>query len=776
MLKKGIWSNQANNSHHTAAEKAAKIPEAPKTGSIGATLLSIALILAGLAGNYFNFPIFLDIDFLFGSIFAMLVLQFYGFGPGTLAAAIISGYTYILWNHPYAIIIMTTEVAVVGWLVGKRKTGLVLADTLYWLIIGIPMVYLFFHVVMDIPFSNTFIVMTKQAVNGIANALVARLIFTGLALRSRSRMTSYRDVIYNLLAFFVLVPALILMAISSRTDFAQTDLRIRTSLMHARRNAVYSLQTWVGNRTSAILNLAEMAASKTPQQIQPYLEQAKKSDVNFLRIGLLDTDATITAYFPLLDDRGQQNIGKNFADRPFIPVLKQTLKPMLSEVVMGRIGIPKPMVTMLAPVVIRGEYGGYVTGILSFEQIREYFDTSSKENGLNYTLVDKNGNVILTNRTDQTAMTPFKRDKGTVHNLGQGISQWVPVALPHISITERWKNSLYVAETTIGNLSEWKLILEQPVAPFQKTLYNNYTGKLTVLFLILLGGLILAEVLSRRSIATLEKLRLITHDLPNRLSINDSEIVWPESGIQETTHLINNFREMANSLIERFNEIRRINESLERRVEDRTEKLRESEARWQFALEGTGDGVWDWNTVTNRVYFSAQWKAMLGYAENEIGCTLDEWSSRVHPDDKPFVNADIQRHFNGETPSYQNEHRVLCKDGSHKWILDRGKVIEWTKENKPLRVIGTHSDISDRKRTEAEREQLIFKLKNALAKVKALSGLLPICSNCKKIRDDQGYWRQLEAYIEENSDAQFSHGICRDCAKKLYPDLDIYED
>src|SRR5665647_440870 len=92
-------------------------------------LLLLALIAAGLAGNYFNFPIFLNIDFLFGSIFAMLALQFFGFGRGVVAAAIIASYTYLLWNHPYAIIIMTAEVATVGCLMVRRKMGMVLSDT-----------------------------------------------------------------------------------------------------------------------------------------------------------------------------------------------------------------------------------------------------------------------------------------------------------------------------------------------------------------------------------------------------------------------------------------------------------------------------------------------------------------------------------------------------------------------------------------------------------------------------------------------------------------------
>jgi len=77
---------------------------------------------------------------------------------------------------------------------------------------------------------------------------------------------------------------------------------------------------------------------------------------------------------------------------------------------------------------------------------------------------------------------------------------------------------------------------------------------------------------------------------------------------------------------------------------------------------------------------------------------------------------------------------------------------------------------------ETQREKVIENLNQALSQVKKLSGLLPICSHCKKIRDDQGYWTQIESYIHENSEARFSHGICKACAEKYYPDLDIYED
>jgi len=124
--------------------------------------------------------------------------------------------------------------------------------------------------------------------------------------------------------------------------------------------------------------------------------------------------------------------------------------------------------------------------------------------------------------------------------------------------------------------------------------------------------------------------------------------------------------------------------------------LQESNARWQFALEGAGAGVWDWDVSAGTVFFSKRWKEMFGYREDEIGTGIEEWSSRVHPEDLPRVMADLQPHLDGVTASYTNEHRVRCKDGSYKWILDRGLVITRDPAGKPLRVVGTHADISER--------------------------------------------------------------------------------
>ena len=147
------------------------------------------------------------------------------------------------------------------------------------------------------------------------------------------------------------------------------------------------------------------------------------------------------------------------------------------------------------------------------------------------------------------------------------------------------------------------------------------------------------------------------------------------------------------------------------------EDLRISEERWKFALEGSGDGVWDWNIQTNEVFFSKKWKEILGFNDDEIKNEFTEWENRLHPSDSKRVKDIIQEHFEDKTKEYEIEYRMLCKDGTYKWILDRGKVISFTPDGKPLRMLGTHSDISVRKNHEDEIYNSREKLRALAARI-----------------------------------------------------------
>src|SRR5438067_3807117 len=126
------------------------------------------------------------------------------------------------------------------------------------------------------------------------------------------------------------------------------------------------------------------------------------------------------------------------------------------------------------------------------------------------------------------------------------------------------------------------------------------------------------------------------------------------------------------------------------------EALRESEERYALAARGANDGLWDWNLLDNAVYFSARWKAMLGFQENEIGTNPDEWLERVHDADRGRVKEEIAVHQKGLTPHFESEHRMLHKDGTFRWMLSRGLAVNGP-SGTPLRMAGSQTDITEGK-------------------------------------------------------------------------------
>jgi len=632
--------------------------------------LLLALIAAGLAGNYLRYPVFLNISFLFGSIFAMLALQFLGYHRGLAAALAISGYTYLAWGHPYAMVIMTAEMAVVGWLVTRRTMGLVLADTLYWVFLGMPLVYLLYHGVMGTSASSVNLIMVKQAINGIANALTARLLFTGHALSSRELTISFRETVYNLLAVFVLYPALILLAVSSRSDLLDTDHNIRSSLLSDSRRISGNLEHWLNARRVISVNLAELASTLPPQQMQARLEQARATDLYSLRIGLHDENAVTVAHAPLTDESGRSNLGKSFADRPFLPTLKRTLKPMLSEMVQGKIDANRPRALMLAPVLVDGNYAGYIAEVLNLDRVHSILEENADGQGMLYTLLDSNGKIILTNRKDQQVMTALARAPGEMRRLDAGISQWMPSLPSGTPAGELWKKSLYIKKTAVGNFGEWDLVLEQPVAPYQRILYDRYAGKLGLLLVIFLVALVVAELLSRRIHASILQLRGLTCDLPARLA-QGQQVIWPESPVLELRDLVDNFKETTSSLSERFIEVRELNETLEQRVAARTQELSSLNRDFVNFLENTTDFIY-FKDENSRFRFCSQTLASITGHRS--------WRDLIGKHALEVFPGDAARSYTeGELPIFRDGTALLNHTESY---YDAQGIKSWASTNK----------------------------------------------------------------------------------------------
>jgi diguanylate cyclase (GGDEF)-like protein/PAS domain S-box-containing protein len=135
---------------------------------------------------------------------------------------------------------------------------------------------------------------------------------------------------------------------------------------------------------------------------------------------------------------------------------------------------------------------------------------------------------------------------------------------------------------------------------------------------------------------------------------------------------------------------------------------RENEERWKLALDSAGDGVWDWHIQAGTEFFSKRLLQMFGFGNADLNSRPEEFDDRTHPDEMEHLRLARLDHFEGRTPSYQSERRILCKDGTWKWVLSRGMVISRDADGKPLRMIGTFTDISSRKEAEALIRQQAF--------------------------------------------------------------------
>ncbi|OKH38127.1 hypothetical protein NIES2119_11265 [[Phormidium ambiguum] IAM M-71] len=141
--------------------------------------------------------------------------------------------------------------------------------------------------------------------------------------------------------------------------------------------------------------------------------------------------------------------------------------------------------------------------------------------------------------------------------------------------------------------------------------------------------------------------------------------------------------------------------------------LKLSEERLNLAIAGSNLGLWDWNIRTGKVYFSLYWKQMLGYEENEIANDYTAWEQLVHPEDLPALLQSLNEHFAGSTDFYAVEFRMQSKSGEWKWIFSQGKVMLRDESGKPLRMTGTHQDISDRKKVEEANLELTRKFQES---------------------------------------------------------------
>ncbi|MGD2183925.1 ATP-binding protein [Lusitaniella coriacea] len=523
------------------------------------TIVLLCLIVAGYLGNYFKIPMILHADWLFGSLFVMLVVRLYGFGWGAIAAAIANSYTILLWKHPYAFIIFTLEAVFVGWRLRRHSNNLLLTDVMYWGLIGFPLLWFLYVFLGKIPPQAVLFISFKNPVNQICNALIASLILTHTPLArwlgaKHSRTHAFEKTLLNLLVAFVLLPALVLTIWNCQDATAVQEKNLLTRLEDAQNNISADLRDWHQQRLQKLQALASrIRDSSNEAAIQEQIQTARQTLPEFRNFYLVDTNGQILNSTPnasTLEDLSLQT-------------LLDAKQPKISELLTIS---NAPTIFQSVPILQDENLVGQLLAELDVNTLKQSLLVDRASSTRFVSLLDLQNRVIATTRDDLEAGQPFDRDgNGEIHRIDRNTHIWVPV-LPNVAKVVRWRKSFYVQKSEIGGNLPWNLEIEKASAAHLAALDGIYTKSFAILMAIAILAPLLAKPISRSLVQPLLQLTNLTNNLPDKLTEQQS-LQIPASAIAEINTLSSNFQIMAIALQDKFQEIQHANQEIQQAKE-----------------------------------------------------------------------------------------------------------------------------------------------------------------------------------------------------------------
>lgn len=527
--------------------------KAPKT-------LLILLIVLALAGNALKVPFFFGVEFIFGSIAVLVATSTFGPTWGVLSAILPAVQTYLIWKHPYAGIVLIFEAAFVGIVLQRLRLNLALAGLSYWILIGIPSVFLLYHFLLLWEQPEALFAALKQGSNGVANAIFASLLVTYVpwirdCQRGRDSRIGLFETVFNIFIAAALIPAFILLNIDAKRAVKEVEQDTRSKLSAITSGISISLIRWREEHIRSISLLARVIENiglKDRARMQILLIEHHKSWSNFHGTFVTNKDGVTLAFEPLVNARGESTIGISFADRDYFQTLKKGApSPFISPVFMARGGIFEPVFNIANAMQSNGKFAGIVAGSLNLDDVKKILSDVAIDVEYTATLLDAKGQVMASTMPDLKPLDARAKQihiRSPIENDGIFYNWSDEKDLPPIS---RWRKSSIGQTIEIPGIGSWSLIIEIPLVSQQAPLYQRYSRILS-LFLILAFVLLITSQQVAGSISRpLVQLSRETTDIPERIRL-DQSIGWPSSRLLEVSVLVQNFQSAVEALKRRF--------------------------------------------------------------------------------------------------------------------------------------------------------------------------------------------------------------------------------
>lgn len=552
-----------------------RIDAIPTHTAITAGILFGAL---GFAVNWLNPSLFFGVNLFFGPFFVMVALFRYGTGAGVLAAALAASYSVLFWHTPLGMIVWVGEAVAVG-LMLRRSRNIVLLDTLYWFCFGMPL-FLLYHVLAQTDLSLAILLTLKHGVNGIFNALVAALVLHLANLskplrRPGEQPPRFHHVLATFMVAAILIPGVSYVVLEIRRDITQETQRV-TQRLHATTNLTrQTIETWLAEKTSDVQTLASLVGN--PQTvpaaaIQKHANLMKLLSPHFVKMSVQNSKAVSVAFVPAVDEEGRSNVGRDYSAMPYHRIVRKTLKPAVSDVDYGTV-TKAPRLALFAPIVIDGQFRGYCTGVVEISRLAEQLRIIAGNRAVDITLLDRKHQVIAS--TDASLRMMERLEPGNEMEklpMGEGVYQLVP-RTGGLTDLQRWRLASFGMDSPLNADVPWSIAVSAPMDSFLASLEQNASRGFALVLVLILFSIATAQVASAAFTRPIARLEEISATLPLDL-IRHQEAEWPQSGIREVAGLVGNIRQMAATLQSYVHELQTLNESLERRVAERTQDIR----------------------------------------------------------------------------------------------------------------------------------------------------------------------------------------------------------
>jgi PAS domain S-box-containing protein len=488
----------------------------------------------------------------------------------------------------------------------------------------------------------------------------------GLRLRHASLRT-------RIIAWSFVPTAIIMLAVALTTFYAYQ--RVTEELVVGRNRDVTRLSAGqlsadLTNYSDILASLARTAdlSSGDPSHQAAALKQASNRLVVFdAGVVILDQHGRVTAAEPERPDI----MGQDWSDRSYFRQMVRVMGPVFSDVVAD--GPQGARVIGLA-VPISSDQGFRGTLVGMFRLGAAGF--SAFYGGVVKLHIGDNGSTYLVDSTGRVIFHPDAERIGTDAHAQVAVQSVLRGQAGALRTNDLEGRAILASFAPVPG-TPWGLINEQDWA---ELLASGQGYGQFLLVLLILGVVVPALVVTvgvRRITKPIEKLTAAAQEVAGG---NFGQKIAVQTG-DELEELVKQFNLMSARLAETY------------------ATLWEREERFVLVIDGTNDGIWDWDLKTNAVYFSPRWKSMLGYEDHEIANQFDEWIRLMHPDDVERALAEVQAYLEGRTPVYQLEHRLRHKDGSYRWVLARA-VATRDPDGKPSRMAGSHTDMTERRQAE----------------------------------------------------------------------------